>query len=62
MNGLGGSGEPAVGAGLGLIGLAERVHLLGGALEYGPTASGFELSAVIPLQQPVHADVSDVDP
>ena len=61
VNGLGGSGQPAVGAGLGLIGLAERVHLLGGALEHGPTASGFELSAVIPLQQPVHADVSDVE-
>lgn len=60
VNGPGGSGEPALGAGLGLIGLFERVQLLGGALEHGPIASGFELRAVIPLQQPVYPDPSDV--
>lgn len=60
VNGLGGSAEPAVGAGLGLIGLAERVQLLGGVLEHGPTASGFGLSAVIPFQEPFHARSNDV--
>jgi signal transduction histidine kinase len=39
------------GAGAGLIGLAERVALVGGGLEYGPNAIGdFTLRATIPVQ------------
>ncbi|POH74414.1 histidine kinase [Arthrobacter glacialis] len=51
VNGPSGPGAPALGAGLGLIGLAERVQLLGGTVDHRPTESGFELRAVIPLQQ-----------
>ncbi|MGP9503534.1 sensor histidine kinase [Specibacter sp. AOP5-B1-6] len=40
--------QPAPGAGIGLVGLAERIRLLGGTLHHGPTKSGFELQAVIP--------------
>jgi signal transduction histidine kinase len=41
----------AAGAGAGLIGLAERVALAGGRLEYGPNAMGdFVLRATIPRQ------------
>ncbi|WP_371785870.1 sensor histidine kinase [Streptosporangium subroseum] len=40
---------PDAGAGQGLIGLAERVALAGGRLEYGPTAAGgWRLSAWLP--------------
>ncbi|WP_425862217.1 sensor histidine kinase [Arthrobacter sp. TWP1-1] len=49
VNGPSAPGEAAPGAGLGLIGLAERVHLLGGSLEHGQRASGFELKARIPF-------------
>lgn len=49
VNGSSAPGDPAPGAGLGLIGLAERVHLLAGSLEHGPTASGFKLKARIPF-------------
>lgn len=49
VNGPSAPGDAAPGAGLGLIGLAERVHLLGGSLEHGPTTSGFELKARIPF-------------
>jgi signal transduction histidine kinase len=49
VNGPSGPGDAAPGAGLGLIGLAERVHLLGGSLEHGPTTAGFELKARIPF-------------
>jgi signal transduction histidine kinase len=39
----------APGSGIGLIGLAERVHLAGGSLEHGVTAGGeFRLSARLP--------------
>lgn len=48
-NGPGGQSEPALGAGLGLVGLAERIQLLGGSLEHGPAGNGFELSARIPF-------------
>jgi signal transduction histidine kinase len=44
-------GAAPAGAGTGLIGLAERVALVGGALEYGPNAIGdFVLRAIIPRQ------------
>jgi signal transduction histidine kinase len=43
-----------VGSGTGLIGLAERVALLGGSLEYGPQpGGGFRLSATLPWQSEV---------
>ncbi|AIY00924.1 hypothetical protein ART_1325 [Arthrobacter sp. PAMC 25486] len=48
-NGPGAQSEPAPGAGLGLVGLAERVQLLGGTLDHGPTGSGFQLVARIPF-------------
>ncbi|MER7548244.1 sensor histidine kinase [Actinomadura sp.] len=41
---------PLPGSGAGLVGLAERVALLGGTLEHGPTADGrFRLRARLPL-------------
>jgi len=43
------SGVP--GAGVGLVGLAERVHLVGGRLERTATATGFRLRAVLPLHR-----------
>lgn len=49
-NGPGEPIQPAPGAGLGLVGLAERVRLLGGSLRHGPVKSGFELKAVIPIE------------
>lgn len=48
-NGPGSDGEPALGAGVGLIGLDERIQLLGGTLDHGPTEAGFMLQASIPL-------------
>jgi signal transduction histidine kinase len=40
---------PAVpGAGLGLIGLTERVTLAGGRLDHGPAPGGFRLEAWLP--------------
>ena len=45
------AGPGAAGAGAGLIGLAERVTLAGGQLDYGPNAAGdFVLRAAIPRQ------------
>lgn len=49
-NGHGISNEPAVGAGTGLIGLGERIKVLNGILQYGPSDSGFQLQASIPVQ------------
>ena len=47
LRGSGGSGIP--GAGAGLIGLGERVHLAGGRFEHGPTPAGdFRLLARLP--------------
>jgi hypothetical protein len=40
--------QVAVGAGAGLVGLAERVGLLGGELSHGRTAGEFRLRAWIP--------------
>ena len=43
--------EPIPGAGAGLAGLRERVQLVGGRLEHGPTATGeFNLRAWLPWQ------------
>jgi signal transduction histidine kinase len=38
----------AAGGRIGLVGLRERVHLCGGALQAGPRDGGFELDAVLP--------------
>jgi signal transduction histidine kinase len=41
--------DPIPGSGYGLVGLAERVQILGGALEHGPTPDGgFRLAARLP--------------
>jgi signal transduction histidine kinase len=38
------------GSGLGLVGMGERLDLLGGRLEHGPTADGrYEISAIVPV-------------
>ncbi len=53
--GLGASPRPAdgTGPGLGLVGMRERVTLLGGHLDAGPTAhGGFRVHAVLPLVSP----------
>ncbi|MEV5765014.1 histidine kinase [Micromonospora sp. NPDC052213] len=46
---VGGAALP--GAGLGLIGLRERVELLGGRLEAGPRDGGFLVRALIPVEE-----------
>ncbi len=38
------------GAGRGLVGMRERVRLVGGRLETGPTAAGFRVAAWFPLE------------
>ena len=48
-NDAGGKGE-ANGTGTGLIGLAERVELLGGRISAGPTPHGFRLEAWLPWE------------
>lgn len=48
-NSAGGPAQAAPGSGLGLVGLAERVQLLGGTLDHGPRKDGFELAARITL-------------
>lgn len=50
-NGASAPGQAAPGAGLGLIGLEERVQLLGGELSYGPANGGFKLKAAIPFPE-----------
>jgi signal transduction histidine kinase len=43
------AGGPLPGAGAGLAGLRERIQMLGGQLEHGPTAAGnFHLRAWLP--------------
>jgi signal transduction histidine kinase len=44
------AGVPAglPGAGLGLVGLRERIRLVGGSLRSGPAGGGWELAAVVP--------------
>lgn len=44
----------ALSSGHGLIGLAERVSLVGGRLEAGPVGDGFLVRAELPLNQPGH--------
>lgn len=46
-------GRATSGAGLGLLGMSERVAVLGGRVRHGPGASGdYEVEAVIPLGPP----------
>jgi signal transduction histidine kinase len=43
-------GRTGLGTGLGLVGMAERVDVLGGTLRHGPTADGhYELVATLPV-------------
>jgi signal transduction histidine kinase len=44
------AGDPSAigGAGHGVLGMRERVDLVGGSLEVGPTADGWRLSALLP--------------
>lgn len=43
--------ETAIGGhGTGIVGMRERVHLLGGTFSAGPTGSGFAVNASIPLE------------
>jgi signal transduction histidine kinase len=65
-----GTGEPMdlPGSGFGLVGLAERIRLVGGSLRSGPLGragtAGWELSAVVPWldqnaeRRPVEVDAS----
>jgi signal transduction histidine kinase len=46
--------SPIDGSGFGLVGMRERVRMLGGRLEAGPTdGGGFALTARLPLELPV---------
>ncbi|MFI6901980.1 sensor histidine kinase [Nonomuraea sp. NPDC050394] len=45
-----GPAESSAGAGHGLVGMRERAVLLGGTLEAGPIADGFEVVARLPLE------------
>jgi signal transduction histidine kinase len=42
--------EAPAGGGVGLIGLSERLALIGGALDHRPDAGGFRLRATIPRE------------
>ncbi|WP_034649365.1 sensor histidine kinase [Cellulomonas sp. HZM] len=46
--GPGATGAASPGAGVGLVGLRERVEMLGGSLDAGPGADGFVLTARVP--------------
>jgi len=47
------AGRTGLGTGLGLVGLSERVAVLGGTLRHGPVASGvFELDVLLPTAEP----------
>ncbi len=47
------AGPVTGGSGLGLLGMAERVSVLGGSLRHGPTGDGrFEVTATLPLASP----------
>ncbi|WP_424184987.1 sensor histidine kinase [Actinokineospora sp. G85] len=43
----------ATGSGAGLVGLRQRVELLGGALDAGPRGRGFQVEAVLPAHIPL---------
>jgi signal transduction histidine kinase len=47
-----GPSGPDTSSGYGLAGMAERAALLGGTLEAGPTAEGFRVRAVLPVEAP----------
>jgi signal transduction histidine kinase len=50
------------GSGFGLVGLAERIRLVGGSLRSGPRGAGWELSAVVPwLDNQVEERPAEVD-
>ncbi|MBM0231505.1 sensor histidine kinase [Micromonospora sp. STR1_7] len=49
-NGPSGAGQSLPGAGQGLLGLRERVELLGGRLEAAPADGGFLVRALIPVE------------
>jgi signal transduction histidine kinase len=49
-NGNGSDFLASTGGGYGLRGIAERVALLGGHVEAGPTAEGWRVEAVVPLE------------
>jgi signal transduction histidine kinase len=52
-NGAGATPMDLPGSGTGLVGLAERIRLVGGALHSGPVAgTGWQLSAVVPWLDP----------
>lgn len=59
-NGPSASGESSAGAGLGLIGLTERIELLGGTLEHDATSQGFQLQARIPFAPAQDAAIQEV--
>ena len=42
-------GRDGTGSGLGLLGMAERVSVLGGQLTHGVTGERFELAATLPV-------------
>jgi signal transduction histidine kinase len=42
-------GTPAAGSGHGLVGMSERAALYDGTVEAGPTATGFEVRAILPV-------------
>ncbi|WP_221351923.1 sensor histidine kinase [Streptomyces beigongshangae] len=44
--------KASAGSGLGLVGMAERVHLLGGTFHAGPDADGFLVTAQLPATAP----------
>jgi signal transduction histidine kinase len=45
-------GTTSAGSGLGLVGMAERVHLLGGTFHAGPDPDGFLVTAQLPATAP----------
>jgi signal transduction histidine kinase len=53
----------STGGGLGLIGMAERVAVLGGRIEHGPTADGrYRLAVSLPASESTVAPASTVQP
>jgi signal transduction histidine kinase len=51
------------GGGLGLIGMAERVAVLGGRMEHGPTADGrYRLAVSLPAPESAAGSASTVEP